>query len=81
MKRLEKRAPDVHSEFEHGNFTVKRSAKKFSAVSADMTLEQSVNRDVKCQGGLIGKSSTDSPRNNGFTPLMSRPRYLPAYMT
>ena len=66
MKGLEKRAPAVHSEFANGNFTVKRSAKKFSAVSADMALEQSINRDVKCQGGLIGKSSTDSARNKWF---------------
>ena len=66
MKGLEKRAPAVHSEFANGNFTVKRSAKKFSAVSADMALEQSINRDVKCQGRLIGKSSTDSARNKWF---------------
>ena len=41
MQRLEKRAPDVHSDFEHGNFTVKRSAYKFSAASAELALEQS----------------------------------------
>lgn len=34
------------------------------SVSPDMALEQSLNRDVKCVGELIGVSNEDNGRNN-----------------
>ena len=66
MQLMEQRAPGVLCEFRKGNFTVKRTSKKFLAVSPDMALEQTINRDVKCQGGLIGKSSSEGAREKWF---------------
>ena len=54
MRQLEETAPQVHGEFEAGNFTVKRSTNQFNQVWSDMALEQSINRDSKTRGGLIG---------------------------
>ena len=54
MHRLQETAPDVHQEFMNGNHPVKRSKNKFNQVWSDMALEQSVNRDSKTKGGIVG---------------------------
>ena len=60
MHRLQETAPDVHQEL----MNVKRSKNKFNQVWSDMALEQSVNRDSKTKGGIVGiilqKNALDS---------------------
>jgi hypothetical protein len=54
MHLLPETAPEVYQQFVSGNHVVARSVNKFCQVSTDMALEQSVNRDSKTKGGIIG---------------------------
>ena len=56
MKKLPGNAPVVHDNFMAGRFVVKRSSIPFSAVAADMCLEQTINRSSKTSGGIIGNT-------------------------
>ena len=62
MIKLPEHAPSVYHQFLLGNHTVSRSKKpsKFNAVSTDMALEQSLNRESKVKGGLIGVTHRES---------------------
>ena len=66
MKALPTTAPKVHEEFLKGNFVVRRTTRRFSSVSPDMALEQTLNKDVKNHGGIIGISNKDNARNKWF---------------
>jgi len=59
MKLLPTTAPLVHRQFLEGNFSIKRSSSPFNKVWSDMAFEQSVNRDSKTKGGVVGL--TQSP--------------------
>ena len=54
MRRLPEVAPSVYVSFKEGKFVVKRTEGKFTAVGADMCLEQTINRSQKSAGGIIG---------------------------
>lgn len=54
MQQLAEKAPNVHTEFIKGNHAISRSSQPFNQVWTDMALEQSVNRDSKAIGGIIG---------------------------
>ncbi len=55
MKQLETDEPDAYRHLCNGGFVVRRSHKHlFNAVSTDQALEQTVNREAKSQGGVIG---------------------------
>ena len=57
MESLQENHPDVLSEFQAGNFVVQRSCgSPFSQVPVDQTIEQTVNRDTKTKGGIVGFS-------------------------
>ena len=58
MLRLPIDHPDLHERFQSGCHTVSRSPtdSRFNMVSTDMALEQSMNRDSKTKGGIIGIS-------------------------
>ena len=57
MKSLEEKHPGVMSAFQAGEFVVQRSnGSAFSQVPVDQTIEQTVNRDTKTKGGIIGFS-------------------------
>ena len=66
MRNLEKDAPEVQKEFLDGNFGVQRSSRPFCSVWTDLALEQSVNRDVKCSGGLLGITRKEAARDRWF---------------
>ena len=66
MKELVGTAPEVYNEFMAGNFVVRRTKRPFSSVSTDMALEQTLNRDVKTTGGLIGKSNRGNARSRWY---------------
>ena len=56
MKRLPQTAPEVYLEFMKGIFAIKRTMGHFKAVSADLALEQTINRAQKSASGIIGSS-------------------------
>ena len=56
MVMLDESQPDTKKEFDAGNFDVKQSDHPFSQVAVDQSIEQTINRDTKIKGGIIGKS-------------------------
>ncbi|MES9884476.1 MAG: hypothetical protein ABW185_26830 [Sedimenticola sp.] len=54
MRNLPTQAPEVEQEFQNGNFTVKRSSRKFNSIWTDMALECSQNCDAKGRSGQAG---------------------------
>jgi len=43
-----------------GNFAVKRSKGRFNKIPSDQCIEQTINRDQKCSGGIIGFCTSES---------------------
>ena len=56
LKALPTTYPYLYKEFLLGNFVVKAKKGFFNAVSADMALEQSINRSAKSTNGIIGQT-------------------------
>jgi len=55
MRQLETKQREMFKFLEQGGFVVRRSNEsKFNSVPTDQALEQSINRDVKTTGGIIG---------------------------
>lgn len=55
MKNLENKCPEMYYHLKNGNFVVKRTnLKKFNCVASDMALEQTINKDCKSSGGVVG---------------------------
>ena len=54
MQLLGKTASGVHDEFIKGNHAVSRSSQPFNQIWTDMAQEQSINRDSKIKGGIVG---------------------------
>ena len=48
--------PDAYNRMQRGEFAVQRSDRSFSQVAVDHAIEQSINRDMKTSGGVIGIS-------------------------
>ena len=45
--------------FRNGNFSVRRTKSFFNKVASDQCIEQSVNREQKCRGGISGFSKSE----------------------
>lgn len=56
MRRLPQIAPEVYSANMEGKFVIKRTRGNFTAVGADLALEQTINRAQKSASGIIGSS-------------------------
>ena len=56
MMSLEDAHPSTHEAFKAGDFVVQRSSSAFSQVAVDQTIEQTINRDTKLKGGIVGFS-------------------------
>ena len=54
MRHLEVSAPLMLQHMSEGGFVMKRSERTFNCVPTDQALEQSINREAKSQGGVIG---------------------------
>ena len=55
MKALQKEHPETYEHMCNGGFVARRSLNKnFNCVATDQALEQTVNRDGKSKGGVIG---------------------------
>ena len=44
--------PSIFQYFKEGEFSIRRTARKFSKVSPDQAIEQSINKDKKSRGNL-----------------------------
>ena len=56
MMSLKDVHPSAHEAFKAGDFVVQRSSSAFSQVAVDQTIEQTINRDTKSKGGIVGFS-------------------------
>ena len=56
MSVLETSHPEVYAELNAGEFTVQRSSTALWQLAFDLTIEQTVNRDTKTHGGIVGFS-------------------------
>ena len=57
MMSLKERRPADHEAFQAAEFVAQRSTgSSFSQVAVDQTIEQTINRDTKSKGGIIGFS-------------------------
>ena len=54
MHQLQTAAPKMFEHMSGGGFVVKRSERTFNSVSTDQALEQSINREAKSQGSVVG---------------------------
>ncbi|KAK3753754.1 hypothetical protein QZH41_005239 [Actinostola sp. cb2023] len=66
MNLLESNHPEVFQEFIAGKFAVSRSKQPFAQVWTDMALEQSINRDSKTKGGIVGMSTKEDAVDRWF---------------
>ena len=53
MQKLPETHPAIHEEFMAGNFSVRRQHGIFNKIPSDQAIEQTINRDQKCAGGII----------------------------
>ena len=51
--------PCPYTEFKQGNFSVQRSAGRFNKVPSDQVIEQTINKDQKGSGGIIGYCTSE----------------------
>ena len=57
MGHLEKSHPAAYRELKQGQFAVQRvQGRAFAQMPVDQAIEQSLNRDTKTRGGIIGFS-------------------------
>ena len=56
MLKLPKTHPKAHAYLSSGNFGVQRTVQQFSICPVDQTIEQTLNRDTKTKGGIVGFS-------------------------
>ena len=65
MQRLPETATGIHQAFLQGQFVVKRTPGMFKAVTADQSLEQTINWSQKSIGGIIGSTRKKASLLNG----------------
>lgn len=54
MVSLQEKHPKSYQYLQEGGFVVRRTSRRFNAVASDQALEQTINREGKSQGGVIG---------------------------
>ena len=72
MKSLARTAKEVYDEFLAGNHPVKRASGSFNQVWTDLALEQSVNKDSKVKGGIIGFTQNKDAVDRWFLTAHTR---------
>ena len=58
QQKLCEKHPTIYEEFKNGHFTTKRSNGKFNRLPPDQVIEQTINRDQKVPGSIIGISTS-----------------------
>ena len=59
MKTLPETHPAIHQEFEPGHFSVRRQHGRFNKIPSDQAIEQTINREQKCAGRIVGYSTSE----------------------
>lgn len=59
QQKLAEKHPSIHEEFLKGNFCCKRVPGKFNMLPPDQVIEQTVNKEQKGPGGIIGFSTSE----------------------
>jgi len=60
QQKLVETHPRMHAEFVNGHFSVKRSFGRFNRLPSDQIIEQTMNKEQKGKGGIIGSSTSES---------------------
>ena len=58
QQKLAQKHPEIYLEFCKGNFSVRRSQGKFDKLPPDQVIEQTINKEQKGHGGIIGYSTS-----------------------
>ena len=67
MVTLQQKQPKFYQYLRDGGFVVRLSSMRFNAVATEQALEQTINREEKSQGGVIGFTL----RKGALTPWMA----------
>ena len=59
MQKLPETHAQIHQQFESGHFSVRRKCGRFNKIPSDQVIEQTINKEQKCAGGIIGFSTTE----------------------
>lgn len=59
MQNLPEMHPGIYQQFEAGHFSVRRKRGRFNKIPFDQVVEQTINREQKCAGGIIGFSTSE----------------------
>lgn len=70
MMELHQTHPDVHTIFMNGDFIVRRSERYWGGIACDLTIEQTLMRSVKSQGGLTRGGGIDERQRLIWTQSM-----------
>ena len=58
QQKLQSAHPDMYNEFLNGHFAVRRTAGTFNMLPSDQVIEQTINKEQKGAGGIIGISTS-----------------------
>ena len=58
QQKIQNKFPTIYQEFQHGNFSTRRTKGKFNMLPPDQVIEQTINKDQKGPGGIIGISTS-----------------------
>ena len=81
MKSLPITAGNVYNEFINGSHPIKRAAGTFNQVWTDLALEQSVNRDSKVKGGIVGFTQQKDTVNRWLLTAQKRANIVSSVKT
>ena len=58
LNNLAETNPKMYAEFQEGNFAVKRTSGSFNMFPPDQVFEQTINKEQKSPGGIIGYTTS-----------------------
>lgn len=59
MMKLPETHPGIQREFEAGHFSVRRQHGRLNKIPSNQAIEQTINREQKCAGGIVGYSTSE----------------------
>lgn len=66
MQKINNSMNEKFRKFINEFFTIRRTDKFWSDIYSDMTIEQTLMKSMKVEGGLIERGITDSTVNSGY---------------
>ena len=58
QQKIQNKFPAIYQQFQHGNFSTRLIKGKFNMLPPDQVIEQTINKDRKGPGGIIGISTS-----------------------